>query len=66
MKTALVSPAFLYRMEQARDSEIPCAVSGEELAVRLSYFLWGSMPDEELFRLARRNSSSSGILPQRK
>ena len=54
MKMALVSPAFLYRMELARDSEIPCAVSGEELAVRLSYFLWGSMPDEELFRLAKR------------
>ena len=54
MKTALVSPAFLYRMEQARNGETSYAVSGEELAVRLSYFLWGSMPYEELFRLAKR------------
>ena len=54
MKTALLSPAFLYRMERSRDSETPYAVGGNELAVRLSYFLWGSMPDEELFRLAKR------------
>ena len=40
---------------EARDSE-SYAVSGEELAVRLSYFLWGGMPDEELFHLAKRGS----------
>jgi hypothetical protein len=42
----LTSPAFLYRGEKAREKTSP--VSDDELATRLSYFLWSSAPDEEL------------------
>jgi len=51
----LVSPHFLFRIERDADASNPRAahdVSQFELASRLSYFLWSSMPDEELFRLA--------------
>lgn len=48
----LVSPAFLYRLEQAPPGEDAQAVSDHQLAVRLSYFLWSSPPDEELRRMA--------------
>lgn len=42
----LTSPAFLYRSEKAPDKTGP--VSQQELATRLSYFLWSSAPDAEL------------------
>ena len=53
MKTALLSPAFIYRMETIKDQDTPYNISAYELASRLSYFLWASMPDEELFTLAQ-------------
>ena len=55
LKPVLVSPRFLFRVEEdrpARNGSLGVAVDDHELAVRLSYFLWSSMPDEELFRLA--------------
>jgi hypothetical protein len=42
----LTSPAFLYRGEKAPGKTGP--VSPQELATRLSYFLWSSLPDDEL------------------
>ncbi len=42
----LTSPAFLYRGEKAPAKTGP--VSPQELATRLSYFLWSSAPDDEL------------------
>ena len=54
---ALVSPHFLYRSVGNRESDDPSAVyelSDYELASRLSYFLWSTMPDEELFALAAK------------
>jgi Protein of unknown function (DUF1592)/Protein of unknown function (DUF1588)/Protein of unknown function (DUF1587)/Protein of unknown function (DUF1585)/Protein of unknown function (DUF1595) len=48
----LVSPAFLFRIEQAPAGKNPGAVSDWELASRLSYFLWASAPDEELRAVA--------------
>ena len=48
----LTSPAFLYRKEQPAPGEEAAPVSGLELANRLSYSLWSSMPDEELRRMA--------------
>jgi mono/diheme cytochrome c family protein len=42
----LISPHFLFRVEKSP------RLTEHELATRLSYFLWGSMPDEELFRVA--------------
>lgn len=52
----LVSPNFLYRIEQPAAGLDPQPVSSWELASRLSYFLWSSMPDGELFRLAASGS----------
>jgi mono/diheme cytochrome c family protein len=55
LKAVLVSPHFLFRIEQdgaSPKSEQPTPVDDHALAVRLSYFLWSSMPDDELFRLA--------------
>jgi hypothetical protein len=47
----LVSPAFLYRVEAAAEAtEKP--LNGWELASRLSFFLWSSVPDDELRRAA--------------
>jgi hypothetical protein len=51
----LVSPYFLFRVEQ--DSpDVPAgsnhAISDFELASRLSFFLWSSVPDDELLDLA--------------
>jgi hypothetical protein len=48
----LVSPAFLFHVEKAPPGKEPKPVSDWELANRLSYFLWSSMPDDELRRLA--------------
>ncbi|MDP7585769.1 MAG: DUF1592 domain-containing protein, partial [Verrucomicrobiota bacterium] len=53
----LVSPHFLFRWEldtrPVKDEPIR-PLNDWELASRLSYFLWSSMPDAELFRLAKR------------
>jgi hypothetical protein len=49
----LVSPAFLFRLEETSPGAEARAVSDAELASRLSYFLWASSPDEELLRVAR-------------
>ncbi|WP_437228932.1 DUF1592 domain-containing protein [Planctomicrobium sp. SH661] len=53
MKPVLVSPHFLLRIEQSptNPGEV-IRVSEHELATRLSYFLWGTMPDDELTSLA--------------
>ena len=53
VRAALVSPSFLFRVEQDRPGLVPQRVSDWELASRLSYFVWSSMPDEALFALAR-------------
>jgi len=49
----LVSPEFLYRMEQSRGRDTPYPVTGVELATRLAYFLWASPPDAELLKHGR-------------
>lgn len=48
----LTSPAFLYRREVQSDGSQPQPVTDLELASRLSYFLWSSVPDAELRRVA--------------
>jgi mono/diheme cytochrome c family protein len=52
LKAVLVSPNFLFRVEEDRNSDSPYPVRDYELASRLSYFLWSSMPDDTLFHLA--------------
>ncbi|HKX26196.1 MAG TPA: DUF1592 domain-containing protein, partial [Blastocatellia bacterium] len=57
LQTILVSPDFLFRIEQDRLAKSRTGlhpVNEYELASRLSYFLWSSMPDEELLRAADR------------
>ena len=57
VQAVLVSPGFLFRVEtDARpdDPMVERPVTDYELASRLSYFLWSSMPDDELFQLAER------------
>ena len=48
----LTSPTFLYRREKAGEGTKPVTVSAIELAKRLSYFLWSSIPDTTLRELA--------------
>ena len=51
----LVSPHFLFRIEQdpaPQDPKRTHPLNDFELANRLSYFLWSTMPDDRLFRLA--------------
>jgi Protein of unknown function (DUF1592)/Protein of unknown function (DUF1588)/Protein of unknown function (DUF1587)/Protein of unknown function (DUF1585)/Protein of unknown function (DUF1595)/Planctomycete cytochrome C len=58
IQAALVSPDFLFRIERDRPaaaSAVP--ISQHELATRLSYFLWSSMPDAPL-----RRAASAGTL----
>jgi hypothetical protein len=55
VQAMLVSPHFLFRAEHgiaAEEQDGLRPLSDHELAARLSYFLWSSMPDEELLRLA--------------
>ena len=56
MKGILLSPHFLFRIErETPGKQGPYPISDYALASRLSYFLWNSMPDEELFALATKN-----------
>jgi hypothetical protein len=52
LQAILQSPSFLYRLELedtgAPDERGRVPVSSIEMATRLSYFLWGTMPDDEL------------------
>ncbi|MEM9940848.1 MAG: DUF1592 domain-containing protein [Planctomycetota bacterium] len=50
MAGVLISPDFLLRVESNSDQS--GKISEHELATRLSYFLWASMPDDELLKLA--------------
>jgi hypothetical protein len=55
VQAVLVSPSFLFRVEQEPGPNDPGGVrtlNEYELATRLSYFLWSSMPDDELLHLA--------------
>ena len=53
----LIRPEFLYRVEAATRGESG-RLSDWELASRLSYFLWSTMPDERLFDLASKGKLS--------
>jgi hypothetical protein len=61
LQALLVSPHFLFRIE--RDPEGQAEVRNLddfELATRLSYFLWSSMPDDELLNLAAKGQLRKG------
>lgn len=50
----LISPDFLFLVEPSGSSKR--SISDWELASRLSYFLWSSMPDTHLFNLAKKEA----------
>ncbi|MEI6860831.1 MAG: DUF1592 domain-containing protein [Verrucomicrobiota bacterium] len=55
LQAVLVSPSFLFRVEQEPqpgESDNIHTLTEYELASRLSYFIWSTMPDDELFALA--------------
>lgn len=56
VQAVLVSPHFLFRVEDDLNptGDGKATLTDYELASRLSYFLWSSMPDDELFDLAGR------------
>ncbi len=66
MSAVLISPHFLYRIERDYEPTEPLGayrISDYELASRLSYFLWSSMPDEELLSLAAAGTlHETGVL----
>ena len=58
LKAMLLSPKFIYRVEreQKDKAQTPYELTAHELATRLSYFLWSSMPDRELMDRAADGS----------
>jgi hypothetical protein len=62
----LCSPKFLFRAEldDRPDSAEPHPIGEFELASRLSYFLWSSLPDDELFRLAGAGKLTANLEAQ--
>lgn len=56
LKGVLVSPSFLFRVEPDRQGKSGIyALDSWEIASRLSYFLWSTMPDQALFDLAKQD-----------
>ncbi|HYG77441.1 MAG TPA: DUF1592 domain-containing protein [Planctomycetota bacterium] len=49
LQAVLVSPNFLFIIEESRPNG---ELNDYEIAARLSYFLWSSMPDQRLFKIA--------------
>ncbi|MEE2638071.1 MAG: DUF1592 domain-containing protein [Acidobacteriota bacterium] len=66
LRRVLVSPDFLFRRERDPDdvgSGEPYRITDHELAARLSFFLWSSIPDDELLDLAARGElRAPGVL----
>ena len=63
VQVVLVSPEFLFRLEpdsQSAESPAVRTINDWELASRLSYFLWSSLPDQELFDLAAMGTLRQG------
>ena len=52
LQVILISPNFLFRIEDSQSTKDAYRISPVDFANRLSYFLWASMPDEELLTLA--------------
>src|SRR5262249_43992301 len=63
IQAVLVSPKFLFRVELDDRPNTPQAHPLDEfqLASRLSYFIWSSMPDDELFALAGKKALTANL-----
>jgi hypothetical protein len=67
MVAVLASPRFLFRVEEGeanRPAKSHALVDEYALASRLAYFLWSTMPDDELFRLAERGELRKNLVAQ--
>ena len=62
LASVLCSPNFLYLVESSVPSATaPNRISEHELASRLSYFLWNTMPDDRLLQLAQRQQLRNNL-----
>jgi hypothetical protein len=66
MEAVLVSPKFLFRVEldDRPDTAGPHPIDEYQLASRLSYFIWSTMPDDELIALAAKKQLSANLEAQ--
>ena len=64
LQTVLVSPKFLFIAEEPNFDVKPNKVTDHELASRLSYFLWGSLPDDALLEAANEGNLSDPTILQ--
>ena len=68
LQAILASPHFVFRLEEVPDDTRPgenYRITDVNLASRLSYFLWASIPDEELMSVARQGKlSDPAVLEQ--
>jgi hypothetical protein len=63
LRAVLVSPKFIFRIERDPANATPGApyrISDLELASRLSFFLWSSIPDDQLLEVASRGRLRRG------
>ena len=61
LQAILVSPHFLYKVEAPVSEGETRKLTDFELASNLSYFLWSTMPDDELFRVAAKGELSDPV-----
>src|SRR5262249_26406780 len=62
LEAILASPHFIFRLEKEPPTAAPGStyrVADVDLASRLSFFLWGTLPDQELLTLAEQNKLSA-------
>jgi len=66
MQAVLCSPKFLFRVElDSKPSETAARPLDDfQLASRLSYFIWNTMPDDELLDIAERGELTAGLAGQ--
>lgn len=67
VQAVLVSPSFLFRIERdpkPTNAQTVRTLDDFELATRLSYFLWSTMPDDELFALAKAGTLRANLAEQ--
>ena len=66
LQAMLASPRFLFRLEEAPSTIRPgqnYRITDLDLATRLSFFVWGSGPDDELLKIAQRGTlRTAGVM----
>ncbi len=65
VRSILVSPNFLFRFESEPDNAAPNTayrITDLDLASRLSFFLWSSIPDDELLNAAEKNTLHNPVV----